>query len=148
MEDSTKVKVINRAGNGTVCYTIPDMGNLRRVYQDGEEKIITFEEIRKLSYIPGGMVLLKDYLIVQDKEALEEINIFPEPEYYYTKEDIVRLMQEGSLDEFLDCLDFAPEGVLESIKTIAVELPLNDVQKRKAVLEKLNFNVDNAVRNK
>jgi len=72
----------------------------------------------------------------------------PEQEYFYTKEDIIRLMQEGSLDEFLDCLDFAPEGVLESIKTLSVELPLNDVAKRKAILEKLNFNVDNAVRNK
>ena len=35
-----------------------------------------------------------------------------------------------------------------SIKTLSVELPLNDVAKRKAILEKLNFNVDNAVRNK
>jgi len=72
----------------------------------------------------------------------------PEQEYFYTKEDIEQLMKEGSLEEFLDCLDFAPEGVLEAIKTLSVELPLNDVAKRKAILEKMNFNVDNAVRNK
>lgn len=148
MEDSKKVKVINRKGNGVVSYTIPDMGNLQRVFQDGEEKIVTYEEVRKLSYIPGGQVLLNDYLVVEDKEVLKELNIFPEQEYYYTREDIINLMQTGSLDEFLDCLDFAPEGVLESIKTLSVELPLNDVAKRKAILEKLNFNVDNAVRNK
>lgn len=148
MEDNKKVKVVNRKGNGTVCYTIPDMGNLQRVYQDGEQKIITYEELRKLSYIPGGDVILNDYLIIKDEQVLKELNMAPEQEYYYTKEDIVRLMQEGSLDEFLDCLDFAPEGVLESIKTLSVELPLNDVAKRKAILEKLNFNVDNAVRNK
>ena len=148
MEDSKKVKVINRKGNGVVSYTIPDMGNLQRVFQDGEEKIVTYEEIRKLSYIPGGQVLLNDYLVVEDKEVLKELNMFPEQEYYYTTEDIINLMQTGSLDEFLDCLDFAPEGVLESIKTLSVELPLNDVAKRKAILEKLNFNVDNAVRNK
>ena len=148
MEDSKQVKVINRKGNGVVSYTIPDMGNLQRVFQDGEEKIVTYEEVRKLSYIPGGQVLLNDYLVVEDKEVLKELNIFPEQEYYYTREDIINLMQTGSLDEFLDCLDFAPEGVLESIKTLSVELPLNDVAKRKAILEKLNFNVDNAVRNK
>ena len=148
MEDNKKVKVINRKGNGVVSYTIPDMGNLQRVFQDGEEKIVTYEEIRKLSYIPGGQVLLNDYLVVEDKEVLKELNMFPEQEYYYTREDIINLMQTGSLDEFLDCLDFAPEGVLESIKTLSVELPLNDVAKRKAILEKLNFNVDNAVRNK
>jgi len=39
-------------------------------------------------------------------------------------------MKTGSLDEFLDCLDFAPEGVTDLIKTLAVELPLNDVAKR------------------
>ena len=148
MEDSKKVKIVNRAGNGVVSYTIPDMGNLQRVFQDGEEKVITFEEIRKLSYIPGGMVLLNDYLVVEDKQVLKELNMAPEQEYFYTKEDIEQLMKEGSLEEFLDCLDFAPEGVLEAIKTLSVELPLNDVAKRKAILEKMNFNVDNAVRNK
>ena len=148
MEDSKKVKIVNRVGNGVVSYTIPDMGNLQRVFQDGEEKVITFEEIRKLSYVPGGMVLLNDYLVIEDKEVLEELNMAPEQEYFYTKEDIEQLMKEGSLEEFLDCLDFAPEGVLEAIKTLSVELPLNDVAKRKAILEKLNFNVDNAVKNK
>ena len=147
MEDSKKVKVVNRKGNGTVCYTIPDMGNLQRVYQDGEQKIITYEELRKLSYIPGGDVILNDYLIIKDGQILEELNMTPEREYFYTKEDIIRLMTEGSLDEFLDCLDFAPEGVKESIKNIAVELPLNDVAKRQAIQEKLGFNVTNAIEN-
>lgn len=147
MEDSKKVKVVNRKGNGIVCYTIPDMGNLQRVYQDGEQKIITYEELRKLSYIPGGDVILNDYLIIKDRQILEELNMTPEREYFYTKEDIVRLMTEGSLDEFLDCLDFAPEGVKESIKNIAVELPLNDVAKRQAIQEKLGFNVTNAIEN-
>ena len=145
MEDSRKVKVINRAGNGIVSYTIPDMGNLYRVFQDGEEKILTYEEIRKLSYIPGGEILLEEYLIIDDKEVLKELNFDPEPEYYYSEEDIINLMKNGSLDEFLDCLDFAPEGVKETIKILAVDLPLNDVAKRKAINEKLHFNVDNAI---
>lgn len=147
MEDSVKVKVKNRSGNGIVGYTIPDMGNLRREFQDGEEKILTYEEIRKLSYIPGGSIILKDYLIIEDKNVLKELNYDIEPEYFYSKEDIIRLMQTGTLDEFLDCLDFAPEGVKESIKSIAVELPLNDVAKRQAIQEKLGFNVTNAIEN-
>jgi len=69
-----------------------------------------------------------------------------EPEYNYSKEEIIQLMKEGSLDEFLDCLDFAPEGVKELIKTLSVQLPLNDVAKREAILNKLHFNVDAAIR--
>lgn len=148
VEDSRKVKIKNRVGNGTVGYTIPDMNNLTRIFEDGEEKIITFEEIRKLSYLHGGSKILKNYLTIEDKEILNEINFNPEPEYFYTKEDIIKLMQTGSLDEFLDCLDFAPDGVKETIKTLAVELPLNDVAKRDAIQEKLGFNVTNAIENK
>lgn len=148
VEDNRKVKIKNRVGNGTVGYTIPDMNNLTRIFEDGEEKIVTFEEIRKLSYLHGGSKILKNYLTIEDKEILSEINFIPEPEYFYTREDIIRLMQTGSLDEFLDCLDFAPDGVKETIKTLAVELPLNDVAKRDAIQEKLGFNVTNAIENK
>ena len=56
-------------------------------------------------------------------------------------------MLTGSLDAFLDCLDFAPEGVLQIIKDAAVELPLNDVQKRDAIKEKLGFDVSAAIAN-
>lgn len=148
VEDSRKVKIKNRVGNGTVGYTIPDMNNLTRIFEDGEEKIVTFEEIRQLSYLHGGSKILKNYLTIEDKEILDEINFNPEPEYFYTRKDIIKLMQTGSLDEFLDCLDFAPDGVKETIKTLAVELPLNDVAKRDAIQEKLGFNVTNAIENK
>ena len=146
MEKSTLIKVLNR-DNGAVVYAIPEMNGLKRVYQAGETKEITFEEIEKLSYIPGGMELLQDCLVILDNdEAIKEILGHVEPEYSYTKEDVINLMKNGSLDEFLDCLDFAPEGVKDLIKTLSVELPLNDVAKREAILNKLGFNVDNAIR--
>jgi hypothetical protein len=65
MEDNKQIKVKNRV-NSTVVYIIPDMGNLRREFQAQEEKILTFEELRKLSYTPGGDVLLRDYLVIKD----------------------------------------------------------------------------------
>ena len=54
-------------------------------------------------------------------------------------------MVNGSLDEFEDCLNFAPKGVLEIIKDVAVKLPLNDVAKRDLILKKLGFSVANAI---
>lgn len=146
MEKSTLIKVLNR-DNGAVVYAIPEMNGLKRVYQAGETKEITFEEIEKLSYIPGGMELLEDSLVIlNNNEAIKEILGHVEPEYSYSKDDVINLMKNGSLDEFLDCLDFAPEGVKDLIKTLSVELPLNDVAKREAILNKLGFNVDNAIR--
>ena len=89
--------------------------------------------------------MLKEYLIVRDDEALRELNIQVEPEYYYTEKEVAKLMEQGSLNEFLDCLDFAPEGVLEVIKDVAVKLPLNDVAKRQAILDKMGFDVTKAI---
>ena len=146
MVGSTKIKVLNR-DNGAVVYSIPEMNGLRRTFQAGETKNVTFEELEKLSYIPGGKELLQDCLVILDnKEAISELLGNVEPEYSYTKDDIIKLMKNGSLEEFLDCLDFAPEGVKDLIKTLSVEMPLNDVAKREAILEKLGFSVDNAIR--
>jgi hypothetical protein len=54
-------------------------------------------------------------------------------------------MVTGTLDQFLDCLDFAPESVKEMIKDMAVDLPLNDIKKREAILDKLGFDVSKAI---
>ena len=145
MDKNMNVKVLNR-DNGAVVYSIPEMNGLTRIFQSGETKQVTFEELQKLSYIPGGMELLKDSLVIFDKDVVKELLGQVEPEYSYIKEDIIKLMKNGSLDEFLDCLDFAPQGVKDLIKTLSVELPLNDVAKREAILDKLGFNVDNAIR--
>lgn len=138
------IKVTNRF-SGSIGYTIDDMNHLRRQYQPGETKEITFEELEKLYYIPGGRRMVTEYLVVQDKEALAELLGTVEQEYYYTKDDVVRMLTTASLDEFLDCLDFAPEGVAEMIKDQAVELPCNDVAKRDAILKKYHFDVAAAV---
>ena len=146
MERSTIIKVLNR-DSGAVIYTIPEMNGLRRVFQAGETKEITFEELQKLSYIPGGMPILRDSLVIlNNKEAIKELLGQVEPEYEYSRDDVINLLKNGSMDEFLDCLDFAPEGVKDLVKTLAVELPVNDVSKRQAILEKLGFNVDNAIK--
>ena len=140
----TLIRVKNKF-DGTVGYEVPDL-KIYRNFQPNEIKTITYEELEKLSYTPGGMVILEEYLEVQNREAITKIlNKEPEPEYFYSKNDIVEIMKNGSLDQFLDCLDFAPEGIKDTIKDIAVELPLNDVKKREAIKEKLGFDVDRAI---
>ena len=144
LDKNTIIKVTNR-DNGTVGYTIPDLGNLHRLFQAGETKEITMEELRKLSYVPGGNNILKNYLILDNEEAVSELLSEVEPEYYYTEEDIKKLLTEGTLDQFEDALDFAPEGTLNLIKKLAVDLQLNDMNKRKALMNKLGFNVTAAI---
>ena len=144
INNNQKIKVTNR-DNGHIGYTIPDLNNLTRTFAANETKEVTMNELRKLSYIPGGKVLLKDYLVLDNKEAIEELLDQVEPEYFYTEEDVKNLLENGSLDALKDCLDYAPVGTIDLVKQMAVELPLNDVAKRKAILEMTGFNVDSAI---
>lgn len=144
MDNKKVVKVTNR-NTGSVGYVIPDLNNLRRQFQPNETKELTYEELVRLTYVPGGSYMLKNYLKIEDKEVLAALELDVEPEYYLDKEGVIKLLTEGSLDELLDCLDFAPAGVIEMIKTLSVDMDLNDHKKREAIKEKLNFDVSKAI---
>lgn len=144
MEKNKIIKVANR-NSSKVGYKIPEL-NIERQFMPRETKdTITFQELESLSFLPGGLKMLKDYLIVKDPEALKELGINVEPEYYYNENDVKRILTQGTLNEFLDCLDFAPDGVLDMIKDLSVSLPLNDMSKREAILNKMNFDVTKAI---
>ena len=72
LDKNTLVKVTNR-DNGSVGYSIPDLGNLQRRFEAGETKEVTAEELRKLSYTIGGKVILDEYLIIHDKDLVAEL---------------------------------------------------------------------------
>lgn len=144
LDKNTIIKVLNR-DNGTVGYTIPDLNNLHRNFQPKEEKEVTMEELRKLSYLPGGETIIRDCLIIENEEALKELLSDVEPEYFYTEEDIKTLLISGTIDQFMDCLDFAPTGVIDLVKDLAVKMEVNDIRKRQAILEKTGFDVSKAI---
>lgn len=144
---NTMYKVKNRS-SGKVTYSVVYNGNkIHQVYNPGEVKVVPYEELRQLSYQHGGPELIYNYLQVGRPEILEDLNIVPEPEYYMSENEIKELLQTGSMDAFLDCLDFAPMGVIDLIKRYSVELPLGDFNKRRAIKEKLGFDVDAAIKN-
>ena len=144
MTNKTKIKVKNRSF-GSVGYTIPDLNNLHREFEFNEEKELTYEELFKLSQIPGGMYIIENYLTIDNPEVVSALLGEVEPEYYYTSEDVTKLLQYGSLDQLEDCLNFAPGGVIDLIKEIAVKLPLNDVAKRDLISRKTHFNIAQAI---
>ena len=143
MEENTFVNVTNR-DSGQVGYTLPDK-NLHRTFAVGETKKISLEELQQLSYVSGGEYILKNCLIVNNTDALSALNLKVEPEYFYTETEVRKILTEGSLDQLEDCLNFAPDGVLDLIKKIAVEEELPDTRKRKLISEKTGFNIDNAI---
>ena len=139
------MKVRNRS-TSTVSYTVPDL-NVKRVFVAGEIKEIPQKELEILVQQPGGRVILTEYLQVS-KDDIKQLDVLePEQEYFYTEEDVKRIMKFGTQDEFLDMLDFAPEGVMDMIKTYAVQLPLSDLFKVNALKEKTGFDSTKALEN-
>ena len=141
---STMYNVKNRSA-GIACYKIPDMG-IRRSFAPGEVKQISAEELEKLTYRPGGMALLSNFLQIMDAEAIAKVGLKPQPEYHMSEQDIIKLLNTGSIDEFLDCLDFAPPGVIDIIKKLSVSLPLTDYQKVAALKAKTGFDAAAALK--
>ena len=147
MEILNRVVNVKNRGIGEVGYTLPDTG-VRRTWTPGEvKKSMTVTELEQVTYIPGGLKLMQKYLVINDPEVCEYLGLETEPEYFYGEEEVRTLLGHGTLDQLLDCLDFAPTGVIDLIKKIAVETKLNDVRKREAIKEKIGFDVSAAILN-
>lgn len=141
--ETMMVKITNR-DSGHTGYTIKDRG-IWRQFAPGETKTVPLEELQALQYAPGGEFILKNSFVINDKDALSALNIETEPEYFYTEKEIKALLLTGSLDQLKDCLDFAPEGVIEIIKKMSVDMKLADMDKREAIYQATGFNVNNAI---
>ena len=76
-----KIYNVKNRSSSVVVYNIPEDG-IRREFAPGETKRISFQELEKLTYQPGGKVVLNSYLQVTDAEVQEELNIEAEPEYF------------------------------------------------------------------
>ena len=145
MDNNTVFNVKNRSA-GVVGYNIPEE-KIRREFAPGETKKISWYELDKLSYQPGGTDLMEEYLLIYNDEAVKELNLKTEPEYFMTEADVVKLIKTGSHDEWLDALDFAPAGVMDLIKQLSVTIPLSDYNKRISLKQKTGFDVDKAIAN-
>lgn len=141
----TIYNVKNRSSS-VVVYKIPER-NIRREFAPSEVKRIAFGELEDLTYQPGGRELIQNFLQIMDEVVTKDLNIHREPEYNMSEAQVKDLILNGSLDAFLDALDFAPLGVIDLIKDLSVKLPISDIHKRQALKEKTGFDVDRAIAN-
>ena len=132
--------VKNRSAS-TVIYSIPEMNNLRREFRPGEIKSVTGSELIQLSYRPGGRRIIENYLLINNEEVLDGLNMEVEPEYKLDEAGVVKLLKDGSEDQLIDCLNFAPEGVKDLVKAVALAMPLNDLNKCKIIKDMLGYDV-------
>ena len=131
-------KVTNRS-DGNVTYTLDEL-RTRRVFNISETKDISEDELEALWQTDGGQVLIKDYLLVHDKEWVKAHWDAP-IEYFWDVDDIKKCLKEDDIELFTETLDYAPAGVIDLIKTLSWRMPLTDLNKIGAIRDKTGFDV-------
>lgn len=147
MSNSRKVPVKNRSSS-RVGYKIESLRVYRSWRKTGDIVFIPIDELIELKVVvPGGKKLLENYLLIEDEEALSLIFDNIEPEYRYSEKEIEFLLYEGSNEQFLDCLDYAPNGVLELIRSMAIKKQPNTTIKVDAINKKFQINLNRLIEN-
>ena len=146
MTSTQYIQVKNLTGY-PVVYNIPE-DRLRRKFGPHETKNIAYSELQKLYYQPGGENLIRDFLQIQDKEVAKEFGISEDlftHEYSWSQKDVDEVLLNGSLDQLHDALDFAPEGIVDSIIERALTLKISDVNKRNLIEECTGKNINRMI---
>ena len=142
--NKTVLVPVTNISNSTVGYNLPEL-NVSRHFSPNEVKQISVGELRSLEYSDGGATLIRKFFYLDSPELMEEFGIVPEVEANWLRADVEKLLQEGSLEELQDALDFAPAGVKEMIQDVAVADEINDLSKREAIRVATGLDVTKAI---
>lgn len=128
-------------------YILPSSGRSRRLMPDVTMRV-TAGELRELFFSPGGSILLQNYINVGNKSLAAEFGVpYDAIEYNWTEADVKKCLTEDEIDVLLDALDFAPQGIIETLKDDAIKLEINDRAKIKAIADKTGVDIDAAIKN-
>lgn len=128
-------------------YILPSSGRSRRLMPDVTMRV-TAGELRELFFSPGGSILLQNYINVGNKSLAAEFGVpYDAIEYDWTEADVKKCLLKDDIDVLLDALDFAPQGIIETLKDAAIKLEINDRAKIKAISDKTGVDIDAAIKN-
>lgn len=132
------------------CGYIVDLTGVRRILPPHASFKVKASELRELFYQRGGQELLHNYIRVGNKALAQEfgVDVDNTPEYNWGRKDVIDALNNSDIDVLLDALDFAPDGIKQLIADVAVETEVADVNKRKAISDKLGIDVDAMITNK
>ena len=123
--------------------------NITRIFPRlGFKMLLSEESIRNIAYNPGGRFILENRLIINDSELIKKLELNLELEDTYTPEDIKELLINGSKDQLEDALNFGNDGTKELIKDTAINLEINDLEKRKVIQDYTHIDINKAIDNK
>lgn len=148
VDDETMV-IIRNLTDMPVAYRVPSLGDLRRELPPRASIRVKAGELRQLNYERGGSLLLHDYINVGNVELAREFGVSDDTvEYNWTIEDVDKALTTDDLDVLRDAMDFAPEGIKQTIADRAVELKIPDSNRRNIISSATGLDIDSMIKNK
>lgn len=147
------VKVTNLSPK-VVVYEIPELHITREfrphaLGQTPDSKYITFKELFALSQTPGGMSLIYDNLLIEDKVSRKALGLsLPETEngeeiepdeQSYDEAKVLEILNKGTEDDVLDMLDYGPERIAYMVKQLLFSI--NSYDRRKWVCDVMQWDM-------
>ena len=149
VKDTDTITLRNFTTN-TVVYRTPST-RVRRELPAGGSIKVTAGEIREMMYDKGCVDILRNYVQICNKPLALEVGVSEdsyENEYNWTLADIKNCLLNGSIEQLADAMDFAPDGIKESLLTEAINLEIPDVRKREIISKAMNRDVSGMIVNK
>lgn len=149
VKDTDTITLRNFTTN-TVVYRTPST-RVRRELPAGGSIKVTAGEIREMMYDKGCVDILRNYVQICNKPLALEVGVSEdsyENEYNWTLADIKNCLLNGSIEQLADAMDFAPDGIKESLLTEAINLEIPDVRKRDIISKAMNRDVSGMIINK
>lgn len=142
--------VVQNLTNDEAVYIDNDGGIARRIVFHPQQSIsLPRDLIERMEYDRGGSYMLKEILSVKDESIRENIGVPADQiEYDWTVSDVDKCLNEGTLDELRDALDFAPQAIRDLIVVRAVALPINNRDKAAVISDMTGKNLENMIANK
>lgn len=112
---------------------------------------VSFDELYQLSQMAGGKQLIFDNLYTDDMEVRKALglpyDVEEVPEITYTREDVSRIVREGSDDELKDLVEFGVGAGLHYIAEWMKEelISVDSLARRELIGEMLNIHPDNLI---
>lgn len=109
---------------------------------------VTFDELYQLAQMAGGKQLIFDNLYTDDMEVRKALGLPYDteevPEIAYTREDVARIVREGSDDELKDLVEFGVGAGLHYIAEWMKEelISVDSFSRRELIGEMLNIHPD------
>lgn len=150
VSDDTMVTIHNMT-NSPVAYHIESLNGLRRELPPkmGASIRVPAGELRQLNYELGGSNLLHDYICVENESLAREFGITSDDkEYTWKMNDVRAALTTDSIEVLEDAMDFAPDGIKETIAQEAVEMEIPDSNRRKVISDATSYDIDTMIKNK